>query len=410
MRNFRRIILDRIPRMARRSGLLLHNPSSPPSPQGRRGRLSRWERIEVRAIGISRALFVTLAAVVLLIISILWLPLPASLQQSCVGTLRLLDCRGREIAEIASPEARAQLPRRLDELGKWLPRVTVALEDHRFYEHAGVDWRATASACTRNLKAHRIVSGASTITQQLVKMASGRQRRSWFGKFYETIVAWKIERRWSKERILTEYLNRSSYGNRRLGPEAAARAYFGKSARDLTLAESIFLAGLPQAPTRFNPWRHPELATRKYERSLARLAQLGVISGEEQALLAKSAPVAPPVRSAASGAAFCRCRVCAESVAPRHGEDIARSRFTKYSRTICSLPPCCTESLRYHAGGDGYSRQRNRRGASDGRFEQLCGKPGQRRDAAAQLRLDIKTVRLSRRNRSTSSDRCELAT
>lgn len=248
--------------------------------------------MEVRAIGISRTLFTSLVAVVLLMTSLFWLPLPANLQQPCIGTLTLLDCRGREIAEIASPEARAQLPRRLNELGKWLPRVTVALEDHRFYEHAGVDWRATASACTRNLKAHRIVSGASTITQQLVKMVSGRQRRSWFGKFYETIVAWKIERRWSKERILTEYLNRSSYGNRRLGPEAAARAYFGKSARDLTLAESIFLAGLPQAPTRFNPWRHPELATRKYERSLARLAQLSVITGEEQALLAKSAPVA----------------------------------------------------------------------------------------------------------------------
>ncbi len=239
-----------------------------------------------------RIIFFGAIAILAIAMSISWLPLPANLQQPCIGTLTLLDCRGREIAEIASPEARAQLPRRLDEMGKWLPRVTVALEDHRFYEHAGVDWRATASACTRNLKAHRIVSGASTITQQLVKMASGRQRRSWFGKFYETIVAWKIERRWSKERILTEYLNRSSYGNRRLGPEAAARAYFGKSARDLTLAESIFLAGLPQAPTRFNPWRHPELATRKYERSLARLAQLGVISGEEQALLAKSAPVA----------------------------------------------------------------------------------------------------------------------
>jgi penicillin-binding protein 1C len=290
MRNLRRIILDRIPRIARRLRLLLHNPSSLPSPQGRRGRLSRWERIKVRAIGSSRTLFVSLAVVVLLMISLLWLPLPANLQQPCVGTLTLLDCRGREIAEIASPEARAQLPRKLDELGKWLPRVTVALEDHRFYEHSGVDWRATASACTRNLKEDRIVSGASTITQQLVKMASGRQGRSWFGKFYETIVAWKIERRWSKERILTEYLNRSSYGNRRLGPEAAARAYFGKSSRDLTLAESIFLAGLPQAPTRFNPWKHPELATRKYERSLARLAQLGVITAEEQGLLAKSAP------------------------------------------------------------------------------------------------------------------------
>src|SRR6266403_2135253 len=240
----------------------------------------------------SRSLVVCAVIALAVMLSILCTPLPRNLQQPLAGTLTLLDCRGREIAEIASPEARAQLPRGLDELGKWLPRVTVALEDHRFYEHAGVDWRATASACARNLKAHRIISGASTITQQLVKMASGRQRRSWFGKFYETIVAWKIERRWSKERILTEYLNRSSYGNRRLGPEAAARAYFGKSARDLTLAESIFLAGLPQAPTRFNPWRHPELATRKYERSLVRLAQLGVISGEEQALLAKSAPVA----------------------------------------------------------------------------------------------------------------------
>jgi penicillin-binding protein 1C len=218
----------------------------------------------------SRSLVAFAVTALAITISILCLPLPANLRQPCIGTLTLLDYRGREIAEIASPEARAQLPRRLDELGKWFPRVTVALEDHRFYEHAGVDWRATASACTRNLKAHRIVSGASTITQQLVKMASGRQRRSWFGKFYETIVAWKIERRWSKERILTEYLNRSSYGNRRLGPEAAARAYFGKSARDLTLAESIFLAGLPQAPTRFNPCSHPRVATRKYERSLAR--------------------------------------------------------------------------------------------------------------------------------------------
>src|SRR5439155_5620063 len=256
-----------------------------------RARPTRETRALPRALR-WRSLVVCAGSVLAIAMSIWWLPLPANLQQPCIGTLTLLDCRGREIAEIASPEARAQLPRRLDEMGKWLPRVTVALEDHRFYEHAGVDWRATASACTRNLKAHRIVSGASTITQQLVKMASGRQRRSWLGKFYETIVAWKIERRWSKERILAEYLNRSSYGNRRLGPEAAARAYFGKSARGLTLAESIFLAGLPQAPTRFNPWRHPELATRKYERSIARLAQLGVISGEEQGLLAKSAPVA----------------------------------------------------------------------------------------------------------------------
>jgi penicillin-binding protein 1C len=214
-----------------------------------------------------------------------WLPIPNQLQKSPSGTLTLLDCHGREIAELASPEARTQFPVALDQMGPWLPRITVALEDRRFYQHRGVDWRATAAACARNLRSRQIVSGASTITQQLVKLASNRDRRSWMGKLYEAIVAWKLERRWSKHRILSEYLNRSSYGNRRLGPEAAARAYFGKPARDLTLSEAIFLAGLPQAPTRFNPWRHPEEANRKYARSLDRLADLGVITRDQQSLL-----------------------------------------------------------------------------------------------------------------------------
>ena len=155
-----------------------------------------------------------------------WLPMPNELQKSPNGTLTLLDYRGREIAELASPEARAQFPVTLEQMGPWLPRVTVALEDRRFYQHQGIDWRGTIAACARNLKSRQIVSGASTITQQLVKLACGRNRRSWSVKLYEAIVAWKLERRWSKQRILTEYLNRSSYGNRRLGPEAAARAAY----------------------------------------------------------------------------------------------------------------------------------------------------------------------------------------
>jgi penicillin-binding protein 1C len=214
-----------------------------------------------------------------------WLPIPQELKKSPSGTLTLLDYRGREIAELASPEARTQFPVALKQMGPWLPRVTVALEDRRFYEHRGVDWHATMAACARNLRSRHIISGASTITQQLVKLASNRERRSWSGKLYEAIVAWKLERRWSKQRILSEYLNRSSYGNRRVGPEAAARAYFGKPARDLTLSEAIFLAGLPQAPTRLNPWRHPEQANRKYLRSLARLVELEVITPAQQSLL-----------------------------------------------------------------------------------------------------------------------------
>jgi penicillin-binding protein 1C len=201
--------------------------------------------------------------------------------------LTLLDCRGRKIAELASPEARTQFPVALEQMGPWLPRVIVALEDRRFYQHHGVDWRATVAACARNLRSLKIVSGASTITQQLVKLANSHDRRSWSDKVHEAIVARKLERRWSKQRILSEYLNRSSYGNRRLGPEAAARAYFGKPARDLTLSEAIFLAGLPQAPTRFDPWRHPEEANRKYARSLGRLADLGFITRDQRSLLSE---------------------------------------------------------------------------------------------------------------------------
>jgi penicillin-binding protein 1C len=230
-----------------------------------------------------------------------WIPIPHELQKSPTRTLTLLDCRGREIAELASPKARTQFPVALDKMGQWLPRITVALEDRRFYKHHGIDWHAIVAAGVRNLRSRHIVSGASTITQQLVKLATGREQRSWSGKFYEAIVAWKLERRWKKERILAEYLNRTSYGNRRIGPEAAARAYFGKPARDLTLSDAIFLAGLPQAPTRLNPWRHPEEANRKYARSLARLVQLGVITRDQQSLLAQPPRVVqiePPPRRA----------------------------------------------------------------------------------------------------------------
>jgi penicillin-binding protein 1C len=233
-----------------------------------------------------RSLVICAAIVSAMAMAILWwLPIPDTLQKPPTGTLTLLDCRGREIAELASPEARAQFPITLEKMGPWLPRVTVALEDRRFYEHRGVDWRAVAAACARNLRSRHLLSGASTVTQQLVKLATGRQRRSWGGKLYEAVVAWKLERSWSKRRILAEYLNRSSYGNRRIGPEAAARAYFGKPARDLTLGEAIFLAGLPQAPTRFNPWRHPEEAKQKYSRSLVRLVELGVITRDQRSLL-----------------------------------------------------------------------------------------------------------------------------
>ena len=226
------------------------------------------------------------------------LPIPDELSQPPRGTLTLLDCHDRVIAEIGTKEARMQHPMPLAEMGRWLPRVTVALEDHRFYQHGGVDVHAALGALAQDVKSGRIVAGGSTITEQLVKMATHRRGRGWLDKLREAVIAWKLNRRWSKEQILEAYLNRSHYGNLRLGPEAAAESYFGKPAGDLTLAEAVFLAGLPQAPTRFNPWHSPGEANRRYERALARLAELGVIDDSQQKLLAQNPPVvlhdAPP--------------------------------------------------------------------------------------------------------------------
>ncbi len=238
-----------------------------------------------------RGITIFTAIVATVALWMLWLPLPEELQTPLLGTPTLLDVRGREIAELASQRARVQIPITLTEMGAWLPGVTVALEDRRFYRHSGIDWQATCAAGLRNLHAGRIIGGGSTITQQLVKIACHRQERNWFAKLYETIVAWKLERLWTKERILAEYLNRSSFGNRRLGPEAASRAYFGKPARDLTLAESVYIAGLSQAPTRFDPWRHPERAERKYGRSLDLLTKTGFLAAGQRTLLSETPPV-----------------------------------------------------------------------------------------------------------------------
>ena len=231
-------------------------------------------------------------AVVLFLAALVWacfVPTPPILDQPLTGTLDLQDFRARDLAQIPTSEARVQIPVSLAEMGEYLPRVTVALEDKRFQSHCGIDFRALCPALWRDFRAGRIVSGGSTITEQLIKIATGRQGRqgrSWPGKLREAVAAWKLERRWDKSRILAAYLNRAAYGNRRLGPEAAARAYFGKSAAHLTLAESIYLAGLPQAPSRFNPWRQPAAAAARYHRNLARLAAAGFITSAQCDLLA----------------------------------------------------------------------------------------------------------------------------
>ena len=201
--------------------------------------------------------------------------LPDGLFREPAGTPTLLDHRGKAFAILPTKTARASHPMALQEMGPWLPETTVGIEDHRFYQHHGIDVISLIGATLRNVRQGQVMSGASTITQQLIKLTSGKTPRSFQTKLREGLAALKLERMWSKERILQEYLNRLDYGNRRIGPEAAAKAYFGKSAKDLSASEAIFLAGLPQSPTRLNPWRNAGPATKRYQRNVSHLQRLG---------------------------------------------------------------------------------------------------------------------------------------
>ena len=218
-------------------------------------------------------------------------PLPENLFSDLNGTPVLLDREGKIIAQISSNEARVQMPVPITKMGKHLPKITIALEDHRYKFHNGIDFYAVFSAAYRTLTHADHLSGASTISQQTVKLANKRKGRSLKSKIRETLSALKLERVWDKEKILESYMNRLDYGNRRLGPEAAAWAYFGKSASALTLAESIFIAGLPHSPTNYNPWLRPENANSKYLRSIKRLQSLDILTTAQSERLAANPPL-----------------------------------------------------------------------------------------------------------------------
>src|SRR3989338_5621061 len=157
--------------------------------------------------------------------------------------------------------------------------AAVAAEDANFYNHIGVDPRGILRAALYDIIGRKISQGGSTITQQFIKKAVLSDDRTWARKIKELVLALELERRYSKNEILTLYLNQVPYGSNTYGIEAAAQTFFSKSAKDLTLAESAILAALPQAPSRLSPYGShlDELKTRQ-EYILKRLTELGYIS------------------------------------------------------------------------------------------------------------------------------------
>ncbi|MCR4666602.1 MAG: PBP1A family penicillin-binding protein [Desulfovibrio sp.] len=190
----------------------------------------------------------------------------------------VLDQSGNVIGTFAH-ERRYVIP--IKDMSKYLPMAFLASEDDAFYSHLGVDPMAIARAAINNFRKGHTGEGGSTITQQLIKQLLLTSERSYTRKMKEAILAYQLEKNLSKDDILTIYLNHIYLGEHSYGVEAAARTYFGKHASDITLAESAVIAGLPKAPSSYNPFRHPEAAKTRQRYVLGRMRDLRWISENE---------------------------------------------------------------------------------------------------------------------------------
>ena len=178
-----------------------------------------------------------------------------------------------------------------DDISPEMKLAIVAIEDRRFWEHRGVDVRGIARAVWADLRNKRVVEGGSTITQQFVKNAYVKNQRTIARKLREAALAWQLEQRWKKDRILTAYLNTIYFGNQAYGIQQAARVYFDKSAKDLTLPESALLAGIPSDPTAYDPALHPVASKRRRAVVLQAMLEQGKIGpGDYRAALAAPLP------------------------------------------------------------------------------------------------------------------------
>jgi len=181
------------------------------------------------------------------------------------------------------PAERNRQPVPLRSVSSWMPRATVAIEDRRFYNHGGVDVEGVARAFWADLQAGKVVQGGSTITQQLVRNLYISKERTLKRKITEACLAIKLSRHWTKRQILTAYMNQVYYGNHAYGVEAAAETYFSRRARNLTLAQAALLAGLPQAPSVYDPFHRPAEAIGRRNEVLRAMLTNGDITSSEYA-------------------------------------------------------------------------------------------------------------------------------
>ncbi len=169
---------------------------------------------------------------------------------------------------------------RIKEIPEVMKKAVLAIEDDRFYTHSGIDYTGIARAAVHNLTGGA-KQGASTITQQVARNFFLSSEQTFKRKAYEVLLAWKIEKNLSKDQILEVYMNQIYLGQRAYGFSSAAQIYFGKNLKDITVAEAAMLAGLPKAPSAYNPVVNPKRARTRQQYILQRMAQLNYITPEQ---------------------------------------------------------------------------------------------------------------------------------
>ncbi len=232
-------------------------------------------------LGLRIALLLLTVGLITLYVAPLFFSLPEKLIEPPQPGQYFTDRNGVSLRRLLNTDLAIDAPATLKEIPIDLIEATLSVEDARFRQHNGIDSLGIVRAGFDSLRAGRMVSGASTISQQLIKITSPQKPRSVRNKIVETLTARNLEMKWSKDEILTAYLNRLPYGNLLTGCRAAARGYFNKPLSDLSLAECSFLAGLPNRPSFLNPHRHFENAKKRQHWVLKRMLKTAKITKEQ---------------------------------------------------------------------------------------------------------------------------------
>lgn len=240
--------------------------------------------------GPKRWLICALGVVALFVVAVRWGPCPDVRATPLPTSLTVTDASGGVLRQVLASDGSDCRPVVRIDRESWIAQAVVAAEDKRFWRHHGVDPLALLRAVGQNLRGGRVISGASTLSTLVIRLTHGPCKRTLLVKVREYFQALQIDARLAKDEILTCYLNRAPFGGNVVGIQAASRRYFDKDWHDLSLTEASLLAGLPQAPSRLRPDRHPAGAAKRRVYVLGRMQVLGMISETEYAA-ARAAPV-----------------------------------------------------------------------------------------------------------------------